>query len=347
GVPRWTADLPAAPMAAPRVHGGDAFCVAGGSSGFWGTDVRLLRFGSDGSERWRTDPVDQFLNVLAFGGGRAYLATSDDALDVEGQTLSAVGLSDGETAWSVESGDAFEGHYLDETLLVGPGGGQATASHDPATGNRQWSGKVGALSSATESFVVADGALFAETRTDGDSAFAAVELSDGTERWTYAEVPVADRPFVPTGAAVAGDIVVGTGYDGAVFALDVTDGAERWTFDADGQTREPPTVADGTLYVGAYNDGRPDAVHALDAVTGEERWRVSVRGFATFLQVAGESLVVGSHTRSREFVSALDASDGSARWTFETSEQLFRPAVGRDGRVFVASDAGLVRELGN
>ena len=343
GAPRWTADLPAPPMASPRVHDGSAFCVAGGSSGFWGTAVRLLRFGPDGTERWRTDPVDQFLNVLAFGGDRAYLATSDDAFGFDGQKLFAVGLEDGETDWSVESGDAFRGRYLDGTLLVGPGGGRAAARHDAATGERRWSRKVGALSSATDSFVVADGALLAESRTDGESAFAAVELSDGTDRWTYAEAESADRPFVPTGAAVAGDAVIGTEYDGAVFALDATDGTERWTFRAEGQTRRPPVAADGTVYVGAYNDAAADVVHALDPATGEERWRAPVPGFASDVLAAGDA-VVASGGRKGTLLRAFDAADGSVRWTFDPGERLTRP-VAVDGRVYVAGQAGVVRAL--
>jgi hypothetical protein len=55
---------------------------------------------------------------------------------------------------------------------------------------------------------------------------------------------------------------------GVVYALDADSGEEQWRFGSLGACQTSPTVADGTVYVGA-NDG---SVYALDAETGEKQW---------------------------------------------------------------------------
>ncbi|UPV73617.1 PQQ-like beta-propeller repeat protein [Halorussus limi] len=339
GTPRWTSALPAAPARVPRVHDGEVYCVAGRSNGFHGVDQRLLEFGPDGTERWRTDGVDQFLDLLAVGGGRAYLGTSDDALGFDGQRLFAVGRSDGDSRWSVETGDAFRGTYLDGSLLVGLGG-RGVARHDAATGERQWQKRVEGVGSSDGSFVVADGAVLAGGPRDGDGRLAALDLADGSQRWTYAAG--GGRAFVPSGAALAGDTVVGTEYGGRVFALAVGDGREQWATDLDGETRRAPVVADGTVFVGGYRSNAADVIHALDAETGETRWRADAPGFSGAVHPTGETVVV--RTGDGRAVRSLDAADGSVRWSFEASEPLSALVVD-DGGVYAASESGIVRKF--
>jgi outer membrane protein assembly factor BamB len=341
GTPRWTTELPAAPASQPEVYDGGIYCTSGGSTGFSGIDHRLHRFDSDGAEQWRTDGVDQFLNRLAFGESRAYLATSDDALGFDGQRLFAVGLADGETQWSVESGDAFDGRLLDGTLLVASGGGRAIENRDAETGERRWQRRLEPLRSGSGSFAILDDLLFVEGRDDEDGWFGAVEVADGSERWSYARD--GGQSFVPTGAAVTDDGVVGTEYDGRVFSLAPADGTEQWTFDADGETRRSPVVAEGRVYVRAYRNEDSDVIHALDSTTGEQRWRVTVPGVASSLRNAGEVLVVRAD--KGRAVYGLDPADGSVRWSFEAPSRLSRLAVA-DDRVYVTSERGVVRKLG-
>lgn len=342
GKPRWTTELPAAPIDAPRLYDGSAYCVSGGSSGFWGLDNRLHRFAPDGTERWRTGGIDQFLNVLAFGDGRAYLGTNDDALGFDGQRLFAVGASKGRTEWTVEAGDTFDGQYGDEMLLVAPGGGRAVANHDPRTGERRWQREFEPLGSESGSFTVADDVLFVDGSSGADGRFVAVELADGAERWAYADG--GGQSFVPTGAAVAGDTVVGTEYGGRVFGLAIADGNERWTFDADGKTRQLPVVADGTVYCRGYRNGADDVIHAVDATSGIERWRATVPGFATWLRPMDDTVFVTGGDDGGT-IHALDRVDGTERWSFDTDENLTAP-VAADGVVYVASERGIVRALG-
>lgn len=341
GAPQWTTELPANPMAAPQFHDGGVYCVSGGSSGFWGIDNRLHRFDRDGTERWRTDGVDQFLDVLAFGDGRAYLGTSDDALGFDGQRLFAVGLSEGRTEWSVESGDAYRGRFLDGTVVVDIGGGEGVAVHDASSGDRRWMEKNWPLGNRTEPFSVVDGALLVERSDDERQHLAALDATDGSERWQYR--PDHEERFSPTAAGVVGNTVVGLTYGGRVFGLDTADGTERWSFDAGGEYGSL-VVSDQRVFVLGGTDGGRDALYALDAATGSEQWRVSRSGIRPFDLIDG-TVVVTDGNRNRDSVSALDATDGTERWSFETSEGLTQPVVA-DGRVYVASETGVIRALG-
>lgn len=343
GTPQWTTRLPAAPTGRPRADASGVYCTVGGADGLGlhGRDQRCLGFAPDGTEEWRSETVDQFLHLLALDDDRAYLATSDDVLDVNGQTLFAVGRAEGRTRWSVETGDARDGRRVDGSLLVAPAG-NSLGRHDARTGERRWQKRVTPLGSDATPFTLADGALFVGTNpTEGDERFAAIEFADASERWSYAKG--GGKSFVPTGAAVAGETVVGTEYGGRVFALDVGDGSERWTFDADGETRQPPVVVDESVYVRGYRNDGDDVIHALDVETGSERWRATVPGFATSVRPVGETVVVAS-SETGGSIRALDAADGSERWSFYTYENVTSPVVVGE-TVLVTSERGVVRAI--
>lgn len=341
GTPEWTNRLPAAPTS--RLHFGDGglYCTTGTSDGLGlhGRDQRCLGFDPDGTERWRTGSVNQFLDVLALGDGRAYLATSDDALALDGQRLFAVGLSDGRTRWSVEIGDAREGEYQDGTVLAAVGGGKGVSVHDAASGERRWMKEARALGAKSDPFPVADGAVVVGVPYGQDGEFAALDVTDGSERWRYTSE---GESLVPTAAALADETVVGTTYDGTVIGLDATDGTERWTLDA-GERTGTPIVGDGTVYVSGSN-GNSSVLYALDPATGTEQWRAS-RGAIGPAGLVDDALVVSGVDAGREFVAAVSPTDGTEQWSFETYERLATPVVS-DGTVLVTSKQGIVRAIG-
>jgi outer membrane protein assembly factor BamB len=340
GTPEWTNRLPAAPTGSLHFDDGGVYCTTGTSDGIGlhGRDQRCLRFDPDGTERWRTSPVNQFLDVLALGDGRAYLATSDDALALDGQRLFAVGLSDGQTRWSVEIGDASEGEYRDGTVLAAVGGGKGVSVHDAASGERQWMKEGRALGPKSDPFPVTNGAVIVGVPSGQDGEFAALDVTDGSERWRYTSE---SESLVPTSAALAGETVVGTTYDGIVIGLDATDGTERWTLDA-GERAGTPVVGDGTVYLSG-SDGDSAALYALDPETGTERWRLD-RGAIRPAGLVDDALVVSGVDAGREFVAAVSPTDGTEQWSFETYERLATPVVS-DGTVLVTSERGIVRAI--
>lgn len=356
GTERWRRSLPARVVQRPVVHGGSVYVVIGNFRTFAGTDQRLLKFTANGNKQWHTEKIDQTLNLLAVDGDRAYLATNDDALGTRGQRLFAVGTGDGRTRWSVESGDAFVGRVLDGRLLVNLNS-TAMAAHDPIDGNKQWQVSAKPLGSQRNDITITDGATFLAKHDEDKTQFISVGLSDGEQRWSYTPgeqpKPVLAGDVVLTGAATEGGTVVGTRYGGHVFALDVADGSERWTFATERDTREPPTLVDGTVYV----SDAEGTVYALAASDGTERWRASVDGtvwgIGDSLVPSEDTLVVGTHGgggtpddgHERGAVYAFDASDGTQQWMFAREGGLTAPTVA-DGRAYVGSRAGAVRAFG-
>lgn len=140
---------------------------------------------------------------------------------------------------------------------------------DAATGALEW------IQSST-----ADGALSGRTVVAtpsvilllGDERVVGLDPSDGGELWRQRlDGHLADAGGRFAGAVADGRlIVVVTPEDGsqAVVALDTESGRELWRRQTDALTGLP-TVADGRVYLSAYDD-----IRCLDAGDGRRRWRV-------------------------------------------------------------------------
>lgn len=346
GAVQWTHGLPAPTFGSPVVAAGGVYVQTGFSTGMTGAKQRLVKV-AGGERRWTTEPSSGFHHLLAVDGdGRAFVGTSDDAIDTSGERLFAVDGDDGSRVWSVESGDAFGGRLVEHGLLVNLGG-VALEVRDPADGSQRWRTETGLLVEPSSRIRIVDGAVPVSEQDGDEEAFGLLDLADGSVRWTFSED--LGGPFVPTGAttlpeATAGGqqdgLLVGTEYDGFVYGLAPGDGSVRWRFEADGETRDGPVGDGDRVYVGDM-DG---TVYALDATTGDELWRTEIGGYVGWLGVAGDT-VVAERGKGTERLVGLARDDGSTRWSFEADENLTRPALG-DGVVTVGSASGLVRVLG-
>lgn len=93
----------------------------------------------------------------------------------------------------------------------------------------------------------------------------------------------------------------------------------------------PPTVADGTVYVGsaAY------ALHAFDAQTGDPEWEFATRGFVETAPAVHDGLV---YTADSEGVVYAVSTDGEERWRHTTEQNLHSRALAiADGTVYVGT----------
>ena len=81
-----------------------------------------------------------------------------------------------------------------------------------------------------------------------------------------------------------------------------------WTFDTGGTVESSPSVVDGRLYCGTFNNH----LFALDAETGEELWRFGVDGLVR----ASPSVVDGRvyFGADDDRFDALDAHTGEPAW---------------------------------
>lgn len=132
-------------------------------------------------------------------------------------------------------------------------------------------------------------------------------------------------------------VVNGTVYVGCwdehVYALDGADGSRRWRAAADAPVSSSPAVADGTVYCGDWSGN----LRAFDAGTGDARWFLPVGDHVGSSPAVVDDViyVVGDN----EALVAV-GTDGSFRWQFEGPRGDFNassPAV-VDGSVLVCGD---------
>jgi hypothetical protein len=121
----------------------------------------------------------------------------------------------------------------------------------------------------------------------GNKNVYALDVADGTERWSFGGADAAQSsPAVANGAVYIGS------RDSNVYALDARDGSELWSFQTDDIVQSAPAMVDSTVYVGS-NDSN---VYALDAADGTERWSVQTGGrVRSSPAVANGTVYVGSH----------------------------------------------------
>ncbi|WP_267164061.1 outer membrane protein assembly factor BamB family protein [Halovenus salina] len=179
--------------------------------------------------------------------------------------------------------------------------------------------------------VVADQAVLI---SDGRELSYALSTQDGSERWrTSLSAFGAITATVDGGSVYFADNA--RGESAAITAQSLSEGTERWRDNTIDTSVRTPTVHDDRLYVFG-NQG----VHALDT-GGELRWEtdtVSMTGLAG--AAAGETLYASVLTRSSPEtgweerttgIVALDATDGSTRWLFESDATVnSSPAIDGD-----------------
>lgn len=136
---------------------------------------------------------------------------------------------------------------------------------------------------------------------------------------------------VSSSPAVADGTVYVGSYDDNVYALDAADGTKQWTFQMSNDVGSAPAVADGIVYVGKGDD----SVYALDAADGTEQWAFDT-GFDVYSApaVADGVVYVGSYDNN---VYALNAADGTEQWAFETGERVYSSPAVVDSTVYVGS----------
>ena len=191
---------------------------------------------------------------------------------------------------------------------------------------------------------VVDDSLYVGTVGEATETGRLLALSavDGERAWTRDLGPVVTSPTV-----VDGVVFVGTGGpEPAVHAVDARTGADLWRVRVDAAPRQSPTVVDGTLYL----TSRRGRVRALAAGSGGELWTAGT-GVGSPPVVVDDTVYVwrdggpvsGLDTpggdRQPGRVCALDALDGSRRWSFETDDTQRGSLTVADGAVFVGTAA--------
>jgi outer membrane protein assembly factor BamB len=172
----------------------------------------------------------------------------------------------------------------------------------------------------------------------------ALDARNGAQRW-QAHLDVAS-PFdkFPTFVWVEADgkvyVVSGNQSGNAIYAFDAATGAQRWRIHTGTDNLSTPTVANGVVYFGSYDDH----VYALDGATGALRWRFQTQDRVLTAPTVANGVVYVSATESDHYVYALDAATGKLRWRFETGGVFFAPVVA-GGSAYVGSNDGFFYAL--
>lgn len=306
------------------VADGTVYVVAGEREGVAGGPFHVAAHdATSGDQQWTYSPDEtSFLSLFGVHDGRLLVATSDDYLQNEGETVAALDPDSGEAQWTGEAGDPQDWAVGAGGVFVAAFDGlQALSASD---GEGLWT-RTGGL---VDGVHVAGDTLVAGFEPDGMPALAGLDPETGDVRWTG---PDWVRSYT------VGDGVVYAGGD-RVAAFDPADGTRLWRTDGPGIATLPPVA--GRLLV--RTDG---GLHARDPASGDLLWGESValdRQFAV-----GESLVAYVASHSDDAVPptlvARDAASGEAAFdaTVEDADALSTPVVDGDS-VYAATAAGRV-----
>lgn len=153
----------------------------------------------------------------------------------------------------------------------------------------------------------------------------------------------AGSPVRSTAAVADGVAYIGSD-GGHLFAIDIATGVPNWTFETGGAVSSSPQVADGVVYF-TSEDGK---VYAVAAEDGALRWELKTAEpqmfrlrdwnyFSPSPLVVDDVVYVGSRGSAAQFY-ALDALDGSVKWSVETGRKGVRTAPALlDGTLYVAT----------
>jgi outer membrane protein assembly factor BamB len=176
------------------------------------------------------------------------------------------------------------------------------------------------------------------------------------------DAAIAAAPLVANGHVIVG------GADGVVRAIRAETGVESWTARLPARVSSTPTIANRTLYVTSDDGvlrtvslddhrlgwtrsgllpgsivtatgdtilvGAPDEIVAVSAARGEELWRAPAAASGRTAAAGGTAYASGDGSG---VLTAVDANNGTARWTFETrGSDVLTPAV-RDGHTYVVA----------
>lgn len=277
-----------------------------------------------GQQRWKFSTGHAWNEPTAPGvyGGMVYFGSEN----ADGH-LYALDVLTGQQLWRVSTGGPVTSCPVVVDGVVYVGNPRGLCALDATTGEWRWE-----LFSSTVFGcpAVADGVMYVHAGGQGDGCgLYAVDPATGEQWWKFSTGHEWKESSAP---AVAGGIVyVGSG--SSLYAVDAHDGQQRWGFLTGHYVTSSPTVVDGRVYVGSWDNH----LYAVDADTGELNWKFSTAGAVASSAVVVDGLVyVGSWDHS---LYVVDAATGELHWKFATSDWVGSPAV-VDGLAYIGTRDG-------
>lgn len=155
----------------------------------------------------------------------------------------------------------------------------------------------------------------------GQSRVAAFSAENGKPLWqsdTFAGE--ASKPVVANGVVYVGLSIpkADSPFDGALYAFDATNGRQIWKVTTSGGVQWPPFVSNGVAYTPVYAGMElKESILAVDVKTGKQKWQHQIeRGLLT-IPYEQDGVVYEAAGFDKGTLYALNARDGSQRWTLD------------------------------
>lgn len=117
-----------------------------------------------------------------------------------------------------------------------------------------------------------------------------------------------------------------------VIAVNADNGKIRWQYKTEMPIGHSPTVSNGVLYVGCFDN----KIHAVDTKTGKKLWTFTGdAGFHTNPLVVDGKVYAGCRDN---WFYCVDAKTGKLVWKYETQGPILYSAAYQDGEVYFASN---------
>jgi len=105
-----------------------------------------------------------------------------------------------------------------------------------------------------------------------------------------------------------------------------------WKFKCEDEIRGTPTISDGSLYIGSYDNN----LYSLDASDGKFQWKYPTEGgIVSCPAVADGNIFIGSEDK---LLHVISSRSGKVVWTYYTEAPIRSSPSIAEGHVFIGSD---------
>jgi outer membrane protein assembly factor BamB len=105
-----------------------------------------------------------------------------------------------------------------------------------------------------------------------------------------------------------------------------------WKFKCEDEVRGTPTISDGSLYIGSYDNN----LYSLDATDGKFQWKYPTEGgIVSCPALADGNIFIGSEDK---ILHVISSRSGKVVWTYYTEAPIRSSPRISDGHVFIGSD---------
>ena len=202
----------------------------------------------------------------------------------------------------------------------------------------QYPDKAGAQEFFAKPLLTPDGQLIIGS-TGTDQGLASLDPATGKEKWPTPFTGAKDRWI--TSPLVLDNVIYAPNGDGSLYALNLATGELLWSLPIGGPLWGTP-VTDGKLI---FLTSLDHFLYAIDPRSQKTVWKMNLGGSAAdspALSIDKTTLYVGSFGSK---VFAINAADGSLRWTTNTNTWVWSDPAVNNSNVFVADIKGQVYSL--